>query len=493
MAPSEVELKFRLDEEQRRAIEVRLGAAGEPRRLESIYFDGSGLPMRRAGYSVRVRSDEGRRTMTVKTLAFAAQRGEWTRPQQDETPDRAFLFSTPAGVALDGEALLPQFQTETLRSDLLLQEGETVVQASFDEGRTFAGALASPFAELELELKSGGVETLFDLASRLRTAFSLRPIFQSKAERGFALLDGGGPARRFERPQLDGAASAGEGFRLIARAALRQIAADADALSRLGASEAPIEAIHQLRVGVRRMRSAMKAFTEISADAESEPIDGELKWLQGELDEVRALDVAMAGPLARAERTGRSRRRLATLRRELSDRRGVAAERACAAASSQRTSKLLFEAFRWIEIGPWTRVAGPKAALRDGLLVPCAASALGEAHRRVELRARRFAELGRKGRHKLRIRVKRFRYLADVVDQAFEAHPRRSRKQLAATRALTDVLGALNDIASGEVLFTGAPKWLRRGQARREERLLRRAADRIADWQRCDAFWPNGT
>ncbi|MGH7011839.1 MAG: CYTH domain-containing protein, partial [Caulobacteraceae bacterium] len=147
MAPSEVELKFRLDEEQRRAIEVRLGAAGEPRRLESIYFDGSGLPMRRAGYSVRVRSDEGRRTMTVKTLAFAAQRGEWTRPQQDETPDRAFLFSTPAGVALDGEALLPQFQTETLRSDLLLQEGETVGQASFDEGRTSAGALASPFAE----------------------------------------------------------------------------------------------------------------------------------------------------------------------------------------------------------------------------------------------------------------------------------------------------------------------------------------------------------
>ena len=117
---------------------------------------------------------------------------------------------------------------------------------------------------------------------------------KSKAERGYELLRG----RLYEAekaaeidipPELE----TGEAFRAIAQSCLRQIIANEPAMC---AGQA--EALHQMRIGLRRLRAAIAIFADVVDDEELETIKGELKWITQELGPARDLDVFAADVLA---------------------------------------------------------------------------------------------------------------------------------------------------------------------------------------------------
>src|SRR5262249_26623834 len=130
------------------------------------------------------------------------------------------------------------------------------------------------------------------------------------------------------------------------------------------------EGVHQMRVGVRRLRAALWVFKELLRCNQTETIRTDLKWLTGKLGPVRDLDVFLATRVKRLEAADPPIAGLGDLVAELEYRRAVAAEAAKAAIASARYRLLILNALEWIEDGAWLRL---RPALREQRIKPFAA------------------------------------------------------------------------------------------------------------------------
>ena len=133
------------------------------------------------------------------------------------------------------------------------------------------------------------------------------------------------------------------------------------------------EGVHQMRVGVRRLRAAISVFSELLHCKQTGTIKQDLKWLAGKLGPVRDLDVFLDTKVKRLAGAEPAIAGLADLVNELEYRRAVAAEAAKAAIASSRYRLLILSALEWIEDGAWLkRLSGRsdqrvKPFARDGV------------------------------------------------------------------------------------------------------------------------------
>nr|MDQ2859814.1 inorganic triphosphatase [Pseudomonadota bacterium] len=298
----ELELKFIVGPRDADTLTGVLSAGGPPsiRTLASIYFDTASRSLWRAGFTLRLRKDGRRWTQTIKSrdgLDGGLARGEWEALARRGAPDLIAARRTPLAGALPGRArLAPLFRVTVERCSWMVTEAAGVIEISLDRGVAEARGRSAPILEVELELKSGDPDALFTLAHRLGRTIPLRLSFTTKADRGIALIGGaGGAARRFQAPDLHGEMTAGGAFRAIARADLKQIAGNVECLD----ARRSEEAVHQMRVGARRLRGALSTFKSVVAGDPMDRVETELKWLTGELDTVRNLDVFLAGAYGR--------------------------------------------------------------------------------------------------------------------------------------------------------------------------------------------------
>jgi inorganic triphosphatase YgiF len=161
--------------------------------------------------AVRERRVGGQTLLTVKTAGKSvgglSTRGEWEGPTQPGAFDFAALVDDDALAArLTALAshLVPVFDTNFLRLRWVLDHGGASIELALDEGTVTTdadaphGAQEQALLEVELELLSGPVEALFDLARALASGLTgegtpgvrLEPSQRSKAERGFDLYLG---------------------------------------------------------------------------------------------------------------------------------------------------------------------------------------------------------------------------------------------------------------------------------------------------------------
>ena len=190
----------------------------------------------------------------------------------------------------------------------------------------------------------------------MRAALDLS--FTSKAERGYALMDGAALSPvKAKRPALRPGETAAQAFTTIAASALNQITANARVLR---AARRP-EAVHQLRVGVRRLRTAIGLFGPMLADALREAIKAELKWITSELGEARYLDVFIAETFRPAAARRRGGVGVAALGAGLLSAQTRAYDRVETAVRSRRFSRLTLEVAAWIETGDWMEDTGSDA------------------------------------------------------------------------------------------------------------------------------------
>jgi inorganic triphosphatase YgiF len=310
-----------------------------------------------------------------------------------------------------------------------------------------AGGSGEPVLELELELKKGSPLALFALARDLSDVAALNLSFATKSGRGYALMDGEalGPIYAVD-PALSRGDDAASAFKAIAGAALAQIADNARVLRRVRR----IEALHQLRVGARRFRSAISLFKPMLADERIAHIKTELKWLTHELDDARNLDVFIADTFrATAKRHG-DWIGLAQLGKALLSAQTKAYDRAEAAVGSDRFRAFMLEAAAWIETGAWsTSRDGAIVALRRRPVEVAAGQILDERRRKAVKRGRKLDELDPHARHELRIEIKKLRYATGFFASLYggrntKAHARFSKVM----SELQDGLGELTDMAA---------------------------------------------
>ncbi len=388
-------------------------------------------------------------TVKARSGAGLIERGEWEQPVSADRPDVRSLANTPAAQVLDGldaHVLEPVFSTTVDRAIQLWDEGGAQVEVSLDRGEIRAAASREPIRELELELKSGELAGLFVLAHELAKTAPIRLSFDSKAERGYRLAgrDAAAASLKAERAALVPDAPAADAFRLAARSCLTQVVGNAQVLRRVRSPQA----LHQTRVGLRRLRAVLTAFRPLIEDARFTWIKAEAKWLAGELDQARDLDVFIEESLHQDEDGLHQDAAMAAFTRRLLSAQAAAYERAIAAIDSQRFADFLLEITAWVEIGDWARAEDPDAVrLRRTPIASFGAQALTRLHGKVKKRGRRLKALEPEARHRLRIAGKKLRYAVELFADTFPEHPKRRSAYLEALKDLQDRLGELNDLA----------------------------------------------
>ena len=454
----ETELKFRVPARKLKALlkpRIAGSKGGEPSEsdLVSTYFDTARHKLKRHGLTLRVRQDGGKHVQTVKSARSPRfGRGEWETELHDGNPDPGKARGTPLDAFASGklrDKLRPIFETSVRRITVPLQMKRSEIELAIDRGRTTAGHRSRPIQEIELELKSGQSIDLFRVARALERKSGAELDLRSKADRGYDLADGEAHfVASAERIVLDPELTAGEAFRVVARSAFRHFSANADAVR-----DGEPEGIHQMRVGLRRLRAAISLFSKVLIGPGTEEIKTQLKWLTGELAPARELDVFVKEDIEPALHDALLRRGGKAIREEFSGRRDRAFARARKAVSSPRYRSLLIDTLQWIE-------AKQTIAAEDegGPIAKFAAALLHRRIRRLRKDGRHLDRMPAQQRHKVRIRAKKIRYAVDFFESLFPG--KRERKQLARLskhlKLIQDALGSLNDFVAHRKLAVDA-------------------------------------
>ncbi|MEW6017557.1 MAG: CHAD domain-containing protein [Pseudomonadota bacterium] len=439
----EIELKFLCDPADVPALLAAL-PPGEDREAEmsATYFDTPERALREREAGLRLRDEPGGRRQTLKAGRGIRRIEAEITPAGDglDLSHAALLDLIGAETAARLEPLFEVRVRRTLR-DATQEGGE--IEIAIDQGEIRAGRRRRRLCELELELKAGEPRLLFDLARRLFDVAPLYLSFETKADQGFALVEPPS-AHRHDGVRLSADQTAAETFQALMRSGLSQLAANGLLLRAADTAEA----IHQLRVAARRMRSALSTFKGLLDAETAEAIKGELKWIASACGEARELDVFIDetyGPAARSEAAIHG---LADLGQALEAARSKAHAKARAAVASARFRRLLLDLCAWVETGDWL------AALEDGggPAGDFAAHGLARRRRKLARKGRGLSDLDDAARHQVRIEAKKLRYAAEGFRSLLD--DKAARRFLKRLRKVQASLGALNDAAAAEALLT---------------------------------------
>jgi triphosphatase len=169
-------------------------AATPPKRLVSNYYDTADHRLKRAGYTLRVRTSGSRWIQTVKNTVSAEglfDRSEWVRDLTQQDPDGITLTDTPLQELrpeLDPIDLRLLFVLEVLRREVSIKTGDSRFSLALDRAWVVLTDRRQEFFELELELKEGSPDDLHPLLAKLAQGQGTTPSRFSKADRGYALL-----------------------------------------------------------------------------------------------------------------------------------------------------------------------------------------------------------------------------------------------------------------------------------------------------------------
>lgn len=464
----EFELKLDVDPATTRGLRERLLRrinGGVRETLTSIYFDSKNLSLKKKGLSLRVRIQGDRRIQTLKGSSKGGaglfDRLEWNAEVKEDKPDLSGIEHTPFHSVLSPKRLRgrlkPVFTTEMDRTTWNIRSDEAEIELSLDEGRVVADGRTEAVAELELELKSGMRSELFKLARSLSPAVAFKIGVLTKAERGYALVAGSAPSSFKAGPlALEPTMTASDAFGLIVRACIRHFRLN----ERLLIETRSAESLHQSRVALRRLRSALSLFKDIVEDREIGKLKGGLRRIWQRLGEARDLDVFLAdlkGRCARAETDEEG----AELIKRLQKDRDQAYDRVAAALQERRFRRLMLDLLAWSEAGPWLSADDPRRqARRNEPLESFAAEVLAQRRRKVRRRGRNLDKLDAPTQHQVRIEAKKLRYATEFFSALATTNKARRRHAtfLKTLEGLQEHLGRLNDLVTGDKMAKQQPQ-----------------------------------
>lgn len=426
------------------------GSVSSQERLISTYYDTQDLALKQRGLTLRVREQDGRYVQTVKAADLARanilSRGEWEDAVADDRPDPQAPQSgaqLPQDVATDLRAI---FVSDVTRTTVEIEPVPgTQIEAAIDEGevRVAGGDAAEPISEIELELESGDATALYDLALRLLDVTPVRLETRSKSERGYRLVEGAEtelPAFHAGSVALDPDMTVEAALQNIGRSCLAQLLRNEAVVP----SALP-EGVHQMRVAVRRIRSAVSSLKKVLPAEDRRWIKEELGWLAGTLGPARNLDVFATELLPAARARLPDEPGWDDLAAILDRSRRAAYDRVREEILSERYTATILRLLRWFEACGWRGHPDCEAsALLSSPVGKIAPRVLDRRRRKVRQRSKRFGRLTPRERHQLRIAVKKLRYTIELFGSLFEKDD--LQKFVGKLKRLQDDLGYANDV-----------------------------------------------
>lgn len=463
----ETELKLLIDPSDTEALRkhplFKRYASDPPREqtLSGIYFDTPNYDLRRADAGLRVRQVGRDWVQTLKIGGQAVgglhQRHEWETKVAGPTPDLALLRKLVAPKSDHAKLIRKWSKPDLLRQTFATQVRRTVwelrlpdgdeVECVIDEGSIEYGYSKAPISELELALKSGDTKRLFELALQLQQDVPLHIGNLSKADRGYGLMVPHEILAVKAAPiRLDRKMTVEAAFRGIVETCLAHIQANEPGVIK----ERDSESLHQMRVGLRRLRSALGVFRPVIACPDE--IQTELKWLGAELGAARDWDVLSGSTLSRVGKALDDKARIAPLRKATQDRAAASHEKAAAAVLSTRYTKLILVFYSWVQGAGW-RQSLTETQHRQ-LMRPISRYAdktLARDQERLHKRGRRLRGASPEARHEVRIAAKKTRYATEFFESLYPAGA--VRPYVGALSRLQDELGLMNDASVATTLL----------------------------------------
>jgi inorganic triphosphatase YgiF len=378
--------------------------------------------------SLRVRRSG--RSAPVMTLKWpvdpgegAFARGEIEMPVPKLQPDLSLLQGEIAERlrALVGDrTLAPIYETRVWRITRLIGHGAARIEVAFDEGVILVGERSAPLCEVELELKAGPTRDLYEFAAKLAESLPLVVDIVSKAERAHYFACAEAPVPVKARPvELPGEVLDEAIARIIASACAHFVANWAP----LRGGDDP-EAIHQMRVALRRLATALGPARDCDALRE----------------------LVETGP---HEHFGETQD-FSTLLDAIEARRSEAYAEARALLADSRPTIFLMKLSAYVARRGWREaLSGENLGILSEPVDIFAAQALERLYRRVLKRGKNLASLPDDARHQTRIALKNLRYGAEFFAPCF-ADARDPASFVKAAAQLQGLLGAHNDAASAD-------------------------------------------
>ena len=468
----ETEIKLQVPSARAAQVDAEVAAGASRRtRMRAIYFDTPDRRLSAAGIALRVRQEGRERVQTLKSAgAGLLDRHEHTvrlaRPRPGSAADLSGVdplrhAGTAAGDRLaavlaprEGEsapALVPVYRTDIWRRHRLQRVRWGTVELAFDRGVIIAGDRRVPVCELEIERVSGRPEAVIDVAGQWAERHPIWIDLCSKAERGERLARdlACGPAVRARPVALARAMTTAQALRAVLGACLEQVLRNA---GEVASGRFEPEHVHQWRVGLRRMRCALRLFeaTVPALPADWEPVLAGLfrqlgaardrdAFAQSWLPQLRAAGAPEVG-LCLAEDPGATARAGAKATT-------AALDPLCVLARSAEFTAVALAVQRFVlceRTPPASGASGVGEPAGDADLRDVLVPRLARWHRQVRRDARCFAELDDPARHRLRKRIKRLRYSLEFL--ASLGGRKTVARLLARLAPVQEGLGDFNDL-----------------------------------------------
>lgn len=460
---------------------TQIAVAGTANRqlMDAHYFDTATYSLQKAKIAYRIRREGTQWVATIKgggsSQGGLHQRQEWNIVVEDQTPDIMVFSHIEIGKQLleivGDQVLTPilitRFERRTL--DVCMPDG-SLIEVAADQGEIKVGSKSTPILEVELELKAGKPAALFSLGAILGKEYALLPETDSKFYRGLLLA---GLVTAEEKkiptvPLIEKDQDAEQGLTAVIIHLISEFFAVQQTFFK---NQAQPEDLHKLRICLRRLRSVFEfAGAEVLENYKEQ--QAELRRLGQSLGALREIDVAYASWKEWSDCQPATSMSKTSLGRMLSHRRVLEGEKTYGLLYGGYATPILLTLWTTLTEDNWLQNASNQCTIGE-----YATNKFSNWLKKVTKQGKKIEWGDREKVHKLRLQVKKLRYVAEVLSTVLdEAEP-----LCAQLETMQDNLGLLSDIHSTEMLL----KKLSKGTT---SKVLQLEAGMLIGWQGRDAL-----
>jgi inorganic triphosphatase YgiF len=512
---ADFQLKFLIDEQTAEHLWARADALKlargrrTRRRLRSHYLDTPEHALQRAGIELRLQHD-GRHWVQFVAVRSPSHSG-LTRTSEleskapggrlslDAIPDNSIREMVIGSV--NGSSLHLICETVLTRSagELVLECG-TRAELAISSSEIRAADRSVVLREAEIGLIEGAPSDLFDMARALFPEGHFRFSRLSAAARGYRLatddrIDDPLAPRTAEIISLNPAQTSEQAARAILRECLDQVATNMAVVQQLDDPEGP----HQLRVGLRRLRSAFAIFSPAFESSELTRLGEEARWLGREVGKLRDIEVVTNEVVRREAQAHSQQTGFSTLQTILDGEIAERREHLRQLLAESRSQAFIMDLARFVEMRGW--LVAEDMTQTERLAVPVrefADKALSRTWKKTRKRAHHLDAMNQDQRHDLRKAAKTLRYAVEFFSPLYPAKAvHRFVKRL---KKLQKIFGEVNDAATVKSLLdddsrSGDPKveraigWVIGASQARGELGWSGAKDQWRRFERTEHFW----
>ncbi|MGN5753098.1 CHAD domain-containing protein [Acinetobacter calcoaceticus] len=485
----EVELKFQLPESKKKTVQQYLKKhKAKYIHLQAKYYDTPDRLLAKNGMALRLRKEDDQWVQTFK----AAGQSHLHRVEEeihlgacDQEPDLNLALYQDNKVVTDlinavlgtqAEKLSLQFETDVQRTYHVFEADNTAIEVCLDDGVVKTADTQSIICEVEFELKQGAVKTLIQFAQQWINRYALWLDVRSKAERGnlLALGQAASPAVHAKALTLNKDITAEQALKKIIENCLGQFLPN---MAAIADEVAEAEHIHQARVSLRRLRSALKHFSSWSSELNS-VWEEQIAEFFRKLGDTRDEDAIRTEVLPVIQQHGSPELLLPVSVQPSKELSTI--------FTSADTIKLLLDllAFAYSEEDSKNKTGGLKKHIKKSL---------DKLHHKVISNAEHFSELEVTEQHKIRKTAKQLRYCVEFISSLYP--DKKVQQYLKHLQPVQNTLGQYNDLFIAEGIFNKVVEndssfWFALGWVKaKQPHLQKRSAKALQTFSQTETFW----